>query len=546
MQEKIASLQHFDYDYIVIGSGFGGSTSALRLSEKGYKVLVVEKGKRYKDTDFPKSNWNLKKFFWAPSLRLFGIMRMTVFKHVFILSGAGVGGGSLVYANTLLVPKDQIWDDPLLKNLYPFKTVMPKFYAEAKRMLGVTKNPFLGPADLLLKETAEKSGFGNSFYSTDVGIFFGEPGKKVKDPFFNGEGPDRTGCTLCGGCMVGCTHGAKNTLVKNYLYFAEKNGVEILSEFEVTDVKPIDSQDPHGNKGYIVTLESSTDFIIKRKLKFKTKGIIFSAGVLGTLDLLFKCKENNSLPLLSDKLGSTVRTNSESIIGVRVEDQSVDMGHGIAIGSGIHIDDHTHIEAVRYSKGSDALSMICTVLPIDNKNIPRLLSWFVFTMTHPLKTIKAYIPMNWAKSSIILLVMQTLDGSIKLKRKRSLFSFFKKSLNTETDNGQSISPFIPKANAFAHFMANTIKRGTPLTSFTEIFLNVPTTAHILGGAIMGENADQGVINFRNEVFNYKNMYICDGSMITVNLGVNPSLTITALTEHAMSHIPAKIENKNGI
>ena len=161
MQEKIAPHQHFDYDYIVIGSGFGGSTSALRLSEKGYKVLVVEKGKRYKDTDFPKSNWNLKKFFWAPSLRLFGIMRMTVFKHVFILSGAGVGGGSLVYANTLLVPKDQIWDDPLLKNLYPFKTVMPKFYAEAKRMLGVTKNPFLGPADLLLKETAEKSGFGN-------------------------------------------------------------------------------------------------------------------------------------------------------------------------------------------------------------------------------------------------------------------------------------------------------------------------------------------------------------------------------------------------
>jgi cholesterol oxidase len=529
----------FDYDYIIVGSGFGGSVSALRLSEKGYKVLVIEAGKRFLDKDFPKTTWNLKKFLWAPTLRCFGIMKMTIFKHVFILSGAGVGGGSLVYANTLLVPKDKVWEDPQWKTLNNWPSVMPEFYSTAKKMLGVEKNPFLGAADLLLQKAASSQGFGNTFYKTDVGIYFGKPGEKNADPYFLGKGPERTGCTLCGGCMVGCSHGAKNTLVKNYLFFAEKNGVEILAENYVTDVKPINNHE-NGDDGYLVTLISSTNFIFKDKKILKTRGVIFSGGVLGTVKLLLNLKENKSLPNLSDVIGDVVRTNSESIIGVRVEDEKINMGSGIAIGSGIHIDENTHIEAVRYSKGSDALSTITTLLPNDKANFPRVLSWAIECFTHPIKALKSLNPIGWANSTLILLVMQTLDGSIKMKLKRSWLNPFKKELATDLADSAPISPFIPKANAFAQALANNTEKGTAVTAFTEIFLNIPTTAHILGGAVMGDSAKNGVINYKNEVFNYKNMYVCDGSMVSANLGVNPSLTITALTEHAMSHIPNKM------
>jgi len=523
-----------EYDYIIIGSGFGGSVSALRLTEKGYNVLVIEAGKRFQDHDFPKSTWDIKKFLWAPIIRCFGIMRMSVFKHVFILSGRGVGGGSLVYANTLLVPKDIVWNDPKWSNINDWKKIMPEFYSLAKSMLGVTINPYLGPADLLLQKASRETGYDHTFYATDVGIYFGKPGIESEDPFFNGEGPRRSGCTLCGGCMVGCTHNAKNTLVKNYLYLAEKKGATILAENEVVDVRPIAS-------GYQITYQSTTKLIsIKKTLN--CKGVIFSAGVLGTVKLLLELKEKKSLPLLSSMVGNIIRTNSESIIGVRVENQDLEMDRGIAIGSGIHIDEHTHIEAVRYPKKSDALSLICTILPIDRQNLPRITSWIIDLIKHPIRNFRALYPIGWAKNTIILLVMQTLDGSIQFKLRRSFLNPFKRTLKTENHSGNKISSFIPLANKFAHHLAKHTEKGTPLTSMTEIFLDVPTTAHILGGAIMGANENEGVINFKNEVFNYKNMYVCDGSMVSANLGVNPSLTITALTEHAMSHIPKKTKD----
>ena len=537
---KIQSVEkpQYDYDYLIIGSGFGGSVSAHRLTEKGYKVGVLEMGKRYRQKDYPKTNWNYPKFLWMPWIKFFGFFRMVVFKHAFVLSGVGVGGGSLVYANTLLVPPDEVWDDPKWKGLQDWKTLMPKFYQVAKHMLGVVKNPYLGQADRLLQQTSESEGFGESFYSTDVGIYFGEKGKTVPDPYFGGKGPDRTGCTLCGGCMVGCRHNAKNSLDKNYLYFAEKQGATVIPETRVIDVQPLHHSD--GGEGYAIYTEQSTANFFKKRRVFYTRGVIFSAGVLGTMKLLLACKAKGSLPHLSSQIGEYVRTNSESIIGVRVEEtQENDMSDGIAIGSGFHIDETTHVEACRYSKKSDALVGLTTPLPQGSTQSKRILNWLKILLLKPLVVMKVLKPSNWAKSTIILLVMQTLDNKINMRLKRHWFFPFKKSLAT---SGPKIPTYIPKANDFAQKMAKQTK-GTPIASITEILMNIPTTAHILGGAAMGDSPESGVIDHRNRVFNYKNMYVCDGSMIGANLGVNPSLTITALTEHAMSYIPTKGEAK---
>ncbi len=517
----------FDFDYIIIGSGFGGSVAAHRLTEKGYRVAILETGKRFADKDFAKSTWNFRKYFWFPIFKAFGILRMTIFKEVFVLSGAGVGGGSLVYANTLLVPKEKIWKDPNWEALNNWAEVMPKFFAIASTMLGVTINPYLSPPDQLLEKVATKLKL--PFYPTQVGVYFGKPGIKTADPYFNGEGPDRTGCTLCGACMVGCREGAKNTLLKNYLYFAEKNGAKIIPETFVTDIQPLDSSD--GSQGYKVTYQNSTQLLSFRSAQLTAKGVVVAAGVLGTLKLLLSCQQKGTLKL-SPKLGELVRTNSESILGVR--DFSFEMGQGVAIGSGIYLNEHTHIEAVRFPKGSDALSLLSTHLPIYTQKSPILLNWIVGFIKRPLQMLKNLNPFGWAASTLILLVMQTLDNSLTLTLRRNLF--FMKTLQTKSNSG--IKAFLPEAQSFVHSLAG--KSGIPLTTLTEIFLKIPTTAHILGGATMGLDDQKGVVNFKNEVFNYRNLYICDGSVISANLGVNPSLTIAALTEHAMSHIP---ENK---
>ncbi len=526
---------NYDFDFIVIGSGFGGSVSAMRLSQKGYKVAVIEAGKRFENKDFAKTNWDFKKYFWFPWLTFYGIQRINILRHTLILSGAGVGGGSLVYANTLYVPLKKFFEHPIVKKIGGEEALMP-YYEIAKKMLGVATTPktFLG--DEYLKKTAEMMGFGDTFRPTPAGVFFGEPNKVYKDPYFEGEGPDRVGCNFCGNCMVGCRFNAKNTLDKNYLYFAEKLGAQIIPEMKVIKIVPLSDD---GDKGYEVHAISTTKLFRKTKKVFKTKGVVLSAGVLGTMKLLFKMKQEKIMPNISDKLGHFVRTNSESVIGVTSKRKDVNFSEGIAITASVFPEEETHIEVVRYGKGSDVMNGLAAPVMVDGGGkIPRQLKFILAVLRHPLQSLKMFIPTGFAHRTIILLVMQTVDNYIKIKHKRTLYFPFRKVLTSELDKGNKPPSYIPIANEFARNLAKLID-GIPRSSINEVIFDIPMTAHILGGACMGETKEEGVIDLQNRLFGYKNFYVCDGSMIPANLGVNPSLSITAFTERAMSFIPPK-------
>ncbi|MDX1523483.1 MAG: GMC oxidoreductase, partial [Anaerolineae bacterium] len=421
--------------------------------------------------------------------------------------------------------------DPKWAGLQDWKQVLRPCFDTAKRMLGVTRNPYLGQGDKLLQAAAQAQGYGDSFYATEVGIYFGKPGVTVPDPYFGGSGPERTGCILCGGCMVGCRHGAKNTLDKNYLYLAEQAGASIVPETMVVDVHPLANQ-ADGREGYRVSTINPTRWFGRTKRRYTTRGLVFSAGVLGTVKLLLKLKASGALPNLSDQVGQYVRTNSEAIIGVRLDDKTANLSDGIAIGSGIYLDKNTHVEAVRYPNGSDAMGLLSTVLTGGQAGPGRILTWLGAITRAPRRLLTALRPVGFARSTLILLVMQTLDSQLTMRFRRSLWPPFRKKLIT---SGPRIPTLIPQANRFAEQLSRQFK-GTPLTALTEILFDVPTTAHILGGAAMGATAKEGVIDSTGRVFNYKNMYVCDGSMISANLGVNPSLTITALAEYAMSQV----------
>jgi len=516
-----------DYDFAVVGSGFGGSVSACRLAEKGYSVGVLEMGKRWNPQDFPKTTWNLRRWIWRPGLKLHGFYNMRPFRHVMILCGNAVGGGSITYANTMLVPPSTVWRDGSWKALADWEREMPQHYAEAKRMLGVTQNQILGEADHMLKKLADHAGVGGSFYKTDVAVYFGKSGI---DPYFDGEGPVRNGCVGCGGCMVGCRFNAKNTLDKNYLYLAEKKGAVVHAERRVVDVRPLDET---GKAGYEITTEKSTAWLFKDRKTFTARHVVLAASALGTMDLLLRLKRT-SLPKLSDRLGYDVRTNSESILGVRFPGRQHDMSKGIAIGSGIHIDQFTHIEATRYSKGSDALGLIATML-VSGKGWGRILKWIAAMFRHPIRFAKAAWPFGFAQQTLILLVMQTIDGALRFKLKRRWFWPFTRLLCTE---GERIPTNIPAANAFAEKAAAAFG-GTAITSTSEILFDLPMTAHCIGGCVMGKDASAGVIDSQHRVFGYDNLYVVDGAAVAANLGVNPSLTITALAERAMGFIPKR-------
>ncbi len=528
---------NYDYDWIVVGSGFGGSVSALRLAEKGYSVGVLECGKRFGDKDFPKSTWDLRRYFWAPRLGLRGIFRLTTFKDVSVVSGCGVGGGSLGYANTLYVPPAQFFQDPQWADLEDWEATLAPHYAEAQRMLGVVVHDDDDPADELLREFGEHLGVGDTYRKTPVGIFFDKPGETVPDPFFGGEGPDRTGCQLCGRCMVGCPHGAKNTLVKNYLWLAERRGVEVSADRAVTEIRPLGAAD--GSDGYAVTSERSGLIRGRGRRTLTARGVIVAAGPLGTNNLLQRCRLGGALPRISNRLGELVRTNSEMILAVTVpEDYPDDLTKRVAISGSIYPDPHTHIETVTYGKDGDSMSMLYTLLVGDGTRVTRPLKLLAQILRHPGRFAKTLWPRGWSRRTIILLVMQTLDNAIALRPKLKRSGDVR--LQTEQDPERPNPTFIPVANKAAEWLAERTG-GVAQSSTAEALMNIPTTAHILGGAVIGHSPEDGVIDRRQRVFGYENLLVCDGAAIPANVGVNPSLTITALAEHAMAAVPAKGE-----
>jgi len=523
----------FDHDWVVIGSGFGGSVSALRLSEKGHDVRMLECGRRFADDEFAKNTWDARRYWWMPKLGLKGIFRLSTFKDVAVVSGCGVGGGSLGYANTLYRAREAFYSDSRWSGLAAdWKTELSPYYDEAERMLGVTDVTVDDPADQLLHEFGRHIGVEKSYAKTRVGVYFGEPGVTVDDPFFGGEGPPRTGCQFIGRCMVGCPVGAKNTLEKNYLWFAERNGVRISPERTVVDIRPLGPSND-GSDGYEIIHERSGAWLRKDRRTLRARGVVISAGALGTNRLLQLCKANGSLNV-SDRLGELVRTNSEAILAVTLPDATVDdMTKRVAISGSIYPDPDTHIETVSYGNDGDSISLLYTLLVGDGTKVTRPLKWLAALMRHPIKAVRVMNPRGWSRNTIILLVMQTLDNAIALRPRRTLFGGLR--LQTEQDPEKPNPTFIPVANQAAAWIAERTG-GIAQSSITEALMNVPTTAHILGGAVIAGSPQEGVVDVRQRLFGYENLLVCDGSVVPANIGVNPSLTITALAERAMTFV----------
>jgi cholesterol oxidase len=521
-----------EYDWLVIGSGFGGSVSALRLAEKGYRVGVLEAGRRFNDEDFAKTTWDSKNFNWLPKLKQLGILSLEPFKDVFIARGMGVGGGSLVYANTLYRAAPRFYANPQWADLEDWESLLAPHYDIAEKMLGVKTVPKGSVGQELLKEVGCHFGAEDTFRRTPCGVFFGPEGETVSDPYFGGEGPDRTGCIFCGECMQGCRIGAKNTLMKNYLWFAEKRGATIHPETRVVDVQPIGADD--GSDGYRVVTEHPAAWFRKQRREFRTRGIVFSAGALGTNEILAACKMNGSLPRLSDRLGELVRTNSESILAITLPKEVGEIWNDVFISSSIHPREDTHIEFNTFGKHADSMSLLYTLITGEGTRLSRPLKWLGNIVRHPVKFLKTLWPFGWSEHSIVWLVMQTLDNAIAFRAKRGVFG--KVKLYTEQNPDMPIPTYIDVANEAANFLADKYG-GIAQSMVLEAWRNTPTTAHILGGAVIGSGPENGVVDRDSRVFGYQNMLVCDGATVPANPGVNPSLTIAAMSELAMSKIP---------
>ncbi len=531
------------YDYVIIGSGFGGSVSAMRLAEKGYSVLVLEKGKRFADKDFAKTNWQYWKYVWMPAIRAYGILQISILKGVMVLHGAGLGGGSLGYANVLEIPTDETFATPAWNQTGKWGELLKEHYATARRMLGAARNPQLWKADDVLKQMADERGMGHTFRATDVGAYFGEAKVTVPDPFFGGEGPERAGCLQCGGCMVGCRYNAKNTLPKNYLYFAEKLGATVQAEVEAINVEPFDRLRAGSSTlnvaRYQVTYQDSTK-LFKRTQTVHANNVIFSGGVMGTMKLLLNLRDvKGSLPKLSGRLGHMVRTNSEALLGSVARKSDINYSEGVSISSIYNHDEITRIEPVRYPDGSSLMRFITAPLIDTDVSVPmRLVKYFWWILTHPIDFLKALFLPGWAHNVTILLVMQHADNRMRFRIGRSFFTLFRTGMVADEEPGYEIGAQVKGSHELTRdFAART--NGIPLGSIGENLLGLPTTAHILGGAPIGKNADEGVVDENFAVHNYEGMYIIDGSIMPANPGVNPSLTITALAEYAMSKIKSK-------
>jgi cholesterol oxidase len=532
-------LEQKSFDYVIIGSGFGGSVSAMRLTEKGYSVLVLEKGKRYRDRDFARTNLTFWKYLWLPALRAFGILQISLLKGVMVLHGTGVGGGSLGYANVLEIPAEETFAIPAWNEPLPWGKILKPFYATARRMLGATPNPNFWPADHTLQEIAVERGEQSTFRATEVGVFFGPEQQTVPDPYFGGAGPERAGCTQCGGCMIGCRYNAKNTLPKNYLYFAEKQGAQVWPETQVRDIRPLGGDQADGAR-FALTLQSSTAFMIRPRRRVRARNVIVSAGVMGTLKLLLNCRDRyRTLPDLSNRLGERVRTNSEALLGSVHRSRETDFSKGIAITSIFNADAVTRIEPVRYPDGSDLMRLMAAPLISNGDGIPmRMLKSLGWILRHPIDFLQAQVLPGWAHKATILLVMQNVDNRLKVRLGRSLLTFFRKDLVADPDESHRLQARVDAGHDVVRdFAART--NGIPMGSLGENLLNFPTTAHILGGCPVGKTADEGVVDENFQVHNYPGLSVIDGSVMPANPGVNPSLTITALAEYGMEKISPK-------
>ena len=519
-----------DFDVLVIGSGFGGSVAALRAVEKGYSVGVLESGRRFTDEELPKTSWRLRKYLWAPALGCYGLQRIHLLPDVLVMAGAGVGGGSLNYANTLYQPPKRFFEDPQWASITDWHRELGPYYDQAKRMLGVETNPSITPSDKVMKEVAEDMGVGDTFVSTPVGVFFGTPGQPSKDPFFGGVGPERTGCTECGSCMTGCRVGAKNTLVKNYLYLAEQAGAEVMPLTTVTGVRPA----PGG--GYEVITRRTGGKLRRKETVLTADQVVFAAGTYGTQKLMLAMKEDRMLPKLSDRIGSKVRTNSEAVLAATARGREIDYTEGVAITSSFHPDDHTHIEPVRYGKGSNAIGLLQTVLSDGGGRTPRVVKTIGVALRHPGAAWRSLSVRRWSERTVIALVMQTDDNSLELGSKKGLFG---RRLTSNQGAGDPPPSWIPQGHEAIRLLADKIG-GDPGGSIAEI-VNIPMTAHFLGGCAIGETAEQGVVDAYHRVYGYDGLHVVDGSAISANLGVNPSLTITAQAERALALWPNKGE-----
>ncbi|GAA2119475.1 GMC family oxidoreductase [Nocardioides bigeumensis] len=527
----------FDYDVLVIGSGFGGSVTALRLTEKGYRVGVLEAGARFEDDDYADTSWDLKRWLFAPAVGCYGIQRIDMVKDCMILAGAGVGGGSLVYANTLYEPLEHFYRDPAWSHIADWKAELAPYYDQAKRMLGVVENPFHSPADVVMEKVATEMGVGHTFRHTPVGVFFGGPGEQpgatVSDPYFGGAGPDRSPCRNCGECMTGCRHNAKNTLVKNYLYLAEQRGAEVHPLTTVTRVRPLDGG------GYRVDTRWTKAKASRRTATktFTAEQVVFAAAALGTQKLLHRLKVEGDLPRLSDRLGYLTRTNSESLIGAIAPDTTTDYTAGVAITSSFHPDEHTHIEPVRCGRGSNAMVMMQTVLTDGDGPGPRWRAWLRELWRQKAKALDLYDLRHWSERAVVALVMQSLDNSITTFVKKTPLGW---RMSSRQGHGAPNPSWIPAGNDAVRRMAR-IMGGTPGGNIGEQF-NRPLTAHFIGGCTIGDSAETGVVDAYQRVFGHPGLHVADGSAISANLGVNPSLTITAQAERAMAYWPNKGES----
>jgi cholesterol oxidase len=539
MSVSTGSTTGFDFDVIVIGSGFGGSVSALRLTEKGYRVAVLEAGARFEDKDFADTSWDLPKYLFRPEVGCYGIQRIDALNDCLILSGAGVGGGSLVYANTLYEPLDPFYRDPSWQHITDWKAELAPYYDQAKRMLGVVENPLRTAADDVMQQVADDMGVGDTFHPTPVGVFFGGSGEThhdtIADPYFGGAGPDRVPCKACGECMTGCRHNSKNTLAKNYLYLAESKGARIMPLTTVTRVSPL----PDGGYEIRTKFTKAKRVTATSQRTLTAEQVVFAASALGTQRLLHRMKDEGHLPRLSDRLGYLSRTNSESILGaIAPRDDKTDYSFGVAITSSFHPDADTHIEPVRYGKGSNSMSFMQTVLTDGDGPEPRWRTWLKEMWKEKANIFDLYDVKHWSERTVIALVMQTVDNSITTFTKK-IPGTSKRYLTSKQGHGVPNPTWIPVANDAVRRMAEIIG-GKPGGSIGEPF-NRPLTAHFIGGCTIGDSAETGVIDPWHRVYGYPGLHVADGSAISANLGVNPSLTITAQAERAMAYWPNKGE-----